>query len=103
MVFDQVINGFSTNAVMGNLHIFNHSIITSLKRGFYLRFSSTSYVGNLDRFRRVIFERVHNNIDSLKKNSFQEDENKFNYVNELFHNMVLDDLTKWVYHFIFDL
>ena len=67
MVIYTSINGFSTNKVMSDFSIFEHSIINYQKRGFYLVFSNNSNVDSLDIFRKVVSEKVHNDIVNLRK------------------------------------
>ena len=76
MMIYPVVNGFSTNEVMSYLHIFYHSMITFVKRGFCLGFSDTSHVESLDRLRKSVVENVYNDIENFNKNSSQEENNK---------------------------
>ena len=51
-IIDPVINGFSPNELIINLHVCYHSIVKFGVRGSCLGFSNTSHVDNLDRFRK---------------------------------------------------
>ena len=66
MIIDPVINWFIPNWLSVHLHICYHSIITFGGKGFCLGFSNTSYVYNLDSFRKVVVEKFHNFIDKLR-------------------------------------
>ena len=67
MIIDIVINGFTPNSVKGHFHICYHSIVTFGMRGFGLRFSNTSHVDSLDRFRKSVVDKVKFDIRNLKE------------------------------------
>ena len=101
MVIGPVIIGFSPNEEISHLQIFDHSIITFEKFYFCLRFSNTSQVDSLDRFRKVVIENFHNAIEIKIKHCFKEDE-KLIYANGFIYNMGLGNTIRCVYHFPFD-
>ena len=101
MVIGPVIIGFSPNEEISHLQIFDHSIIHFGKFYFCLRFSNTSQVDSLDRFRKVVIENFHNAIEIKIKHCSKEDE-KLIYANGFIYNMGLGNTIRCVYHFPFD-
>ena len=81
------------------MHLCDHSIITFEKIGFYLGYSNNYNVYSLDRFRKLVIEKVHNSIENLKKNRYQKDKKKLIYANKLINNMGLGDSNKYLYRF----
>ena len=67
MMIDQVISEFSPNKGISYLNICDNSIINVWKQCFYLGFSNTSNAESLYGFRKVVIEKVHNDIENLKK------------------------------------
>ena len=62
MIIYPVIIGFSLNEQMSHFHICYYLIIILGKRGLYFGFSNTDRVGSLERFRKVVFEKVNDII-----------------------------------------
>ena len=57
---------------MSHFQIFNQSIITFVKRCFYLGLSITSHVESFDRFGIVVFEKNNYVIEILNEKNQQE-------------------------------
>ena len=54
----------------------NHSIVTFVIKEFFLRFSKTSHVDSLDKFRRTVIDKVKTDI-CIKKQEYQRKEKKY--------------------------
>ena len=67
MMIDPVINGFSPNEVKIHFHICDHSIIAFGIRGLCLGFPNTSYVDDVDRFRKTVVDEVKFDINIKKR------------------------------------
>ena len=80
-----------------------HSIIILFIIGLCLAFSKTSHVDSLDRFRKLVVEKVKLDINNLTKQKHSEKEKiKIKYANEFIQNMELGDPKTCDYQFIFD-
>ena len=66
-IIDPVINWFSPNEVRIHFHIYDQSIVTFGIRVLWFGFSDTSHVESLDRFGKLVFDKVKNDL-CIKKN-----------------------------------
>ena len=66
-------NGLSPNEIIIHLHIFDNSILTSIKIGLCLGFSNTYYVEVLYRFGKKVVKKVrlmkHKHSKKIKLNT----------------------------------
>ena len=98
-IFDPVINGFSTHEVRSHFQIFDYSIFIFVIRGYILWFSNTSHVESLDRFRKLVVDKVITELYILK-NHPKENNIKIKYANKSIQKMGMGDATTYVYQFM---
>ena len=103
IMIDPVNNLFCLNKVRIYFQICDLSMFYFWKICLCLRFSNTSNVDSLDRFRKLVVDKVKLDlIIWMKQKHSKEYEMKIKYANIFIQNMELGDRTTYFYQIVFD-
>ena len=69
MIICPFIIGFSTNKLIIHSQLFDHFIVTYVKKGLLLVFSNTFRVDNLHIFKKLLHGKVHDVIFKLSEDN----------------------------------